>query len=156
MLSSDWCAIKHKRRYGSSAIIILAHSAAPAAIMDILHHSGSTLRSITDQDTEGLVKESAPRGSPIKAPRKLHVRVTRKDDRKLLAVVRKNPTISIREAMALSNYPAGEQTARKRIKESNVNYLGPKKAKLPLEVGSPNWVLALNNELQKVVDLFND
>jgi hypothetical protein len=125
--------------------------------MDILQQSGSPpLRSITDSDSAGLAKEDVGRGSPLKAPRKPHVRVTRKDNRKLLAVVRNNPTISIREAMALSSYPAGEQTARKRIKESSVNYLGPKKTKQALEVGSPNWVLALNQELQKVIDIFNE
>ena len=101
------------------------------------------------------VKEGVPPG--IEVQRKQHYRATGEDNRKLLAVVSNNPTISIREAMALSNYPASEQTARRRIKESNGGYLGPtKKAKLPLEAGPSNWDDAINQELQKVIDLFDD
>jgi hypothetical protein len=102
------------------------------------------------------VKEGIPPG--IEVPRKKHCRASGDDNRRLLAVVSNNPTISIREAMALSKYPAGEQTARRRIKESNVGYLGPanKKAKLPLEARPSNWDDAINQELQKVIDLFDD
>lgn len=101
---------------------------------------------------EGVV----PHGSPFESPRKPHCRASDEDNRKLVEVVRNNPGISIKQAIAISKYPASEQTARKRIKESNVDHLGPKKAKLPLDVATQNWAQCINQELQKVIDLFDD
>lgn len=100
-----------------------------------------------------------PSKADEKKPSTARHRATRKYDRKLLAVVRNNPTISIKDAMALCNYPAGEQTARKRIKESNVVYLGPKSKKPKLvpifeELDWHSKVRAIDQELKSTIDFW--
>jgi DNA-binding transcriptional regulator YiaG len=149
-----------------------SRSAPPAVNMDLQQHPGSSaIIETSEAEMKTIAVRRVKDGESVQeaakfcgvseqqvqrwVTRKPRCTLKSKDNRKLLAVVRKHPTISIKEAMALSNYPAGEQTARKHIKESNINYVGPKKGKRPLEVGSSNWVLALNNELQKVIDVFN-
>jgi len=81
----------------------------------------------------------SPAEAPIPEANKKR-RPSAADNEELIRAAKAYPKSTLKEIIQIANYPAGEETARKRLKEADVT-LKPRKPKTKAKKGRKMWVL---------------